>query len=96
MHLLAEKSDYQISRQIKLRDLTILSAVIELGSMVKAAQRLMLTQPAISQSIAEHEAVTGVRLLERSTRGVVATVFGTALVNRGAEAIDAVRQSARP
>ena len=95
MQLLAEKSDYQISRQIKLRDLTILSAVIELGSMAKAAQRLMLTQPAISQSIAELEAVTGVRLLERSTRGVVATSFGMALVKRGAEAIDAVRQSLR-
>ena len=59
MRPLAEKSDYQISRQIKLKDLTILSAVIGLGSMAKAAQRLMLTQPAISQSIAELEAVTG-------------------------------------
>ena len=95
MPLFTEKSDYQISRQIKLKDLTILSAVIGLGSMAKAAQRLMLTQPAISQSIAELEAVTGVRLLERSTRGVVATSFGMALVKRGAEAIDAVRQSLR-
>ena len=39
MQSLAKKSDYQISRQIKLRDLTILSAVIELGSMAKAADR---------------------------------------------------------
>jgi DNA-binding transcriptional LysR family regulator len=95
MFFLSGKSDYQISRQLKLRDLSILAAVIESGSMAKAAQQLRLTQPAISQSIAELEQVTGFRLLERSTRGVTATAFGIALAQRGAQALDAVRQSLR-
>ena len=89
------ESDYHLSRRIKLRDLAIFAAVVQAGSMAKAAGKLALTQPAVSQSIAELESACGVRLLERGPRGIEATRFGTAMVSRAAEAFDAVRLALR-
>ena len=52
----------RIGRRLKLRDLRVLSSVAEKGSMAKAASQLNMTQPAVSQAIADLEAalVTGV------------------------------------
>ena len=41
----------RIGRRLKLRDLHILSAVVQWGSMAKAATHLSMTQPAISQQV---------------------------------------------
>lgn len=87
--------DARIGRRLKLRDLHVLATVLRFGSMAKAAAQLGLTQPAISQSIADLEATLGVRLLDRGPRGVSPTPFGDALVRRGAEAFDALRQGVR-
>src|SRR5215510_2066666 len=45
----------RIGRRMKLHDLHVLMAVIQAGSMSKAAQVLNTTQPAISRSIADLE-----------------------------------------
>lgn len=87
--------DARLGRRLKLRDLHVLATVLRLGSMAKAATQLGLTQPAISQSVADLEATLGVRLLDRGPRGVSPTPFGEALVRRGAEAFDALRQGVR-
>jgi DNA-binding transcriptional LysR family regulator len=89
------ESDYRLSRRLKLRDLAIFAAVVELGSMARAAKKLMLSQPAVSQSITELESAVGVRLVERGPRGVTATQFGIALARRGGTAFDAVRLALR-
>jgi DNA-binding transcriptional LysR family regulator len=47
--------DRRLGRQVKLRDLHVLTAVVQLGSMAKAAADLSVTQPAISQAIADLE-----------------------------------------
>jgi DNA-binding transcriptional LysR family regulator len=54
-------------------------AVYELGSIGQAAERLLLTQPALSKSIRQLEDQLGVRLFDRTTLGVVPTVFGDSL-----------------
>lgn len=59
-----------------LRDLI---AVVESGSLSRAAGRLHVSQPAISQRMAQLEAHLGVRLLDRGPRGVVPTSAGQAL-----------------
>src|SRR5262245_28758319 len=66
-------------RRLKLRDLDILLAVIETGSMGKAARQLNISQPAVSKSIVELEDALGVPLVDRSRRGVVPTPYGQAL-----------------
>ena len=45
----------RIGRRLKLRDLHILGAVVQRGSMAKAARHLSMTQPAISNAIASLE-----------------------------------------
>lgn len=84
--------EQRIGRRLRLRDLHVLASVTRLGSMAKAAAELRLTQPAVSQAIAALEAALGVRLLDRSPRGVSPTVYGEALLRRGTEAFDALAQ----
>ena len=45
--------DQRIGHRLKLRDLNILLAVAEAGSMAKAATRLAISQPAVSRAIAD-------------------------------------------
>ena len=85
----------RLGRRLKLRDLHILSAVVRFGSMAKAASQLAITQPAISQSIADLEAALDVRLLDRGPRGVQPTIYGETLLKRGTEAFDALKQGVR-
>jgi DNA-binding transcriptional LysR family regulator len=87
--------DSRIGRRLKLRDLSVLSAVVKFGSMAKAASHLGITQPAISQAVADLEAALRVRLLDRGPRGVTPTLFGEALLKRGSEAFDALKQGIR-
>src|SRR5262245_56189155 len=53
----------RIGRRIKLHDLHVLMAVVQAGSMSRAAQILNTTQPAVSRSVADLEQTMGVRLL---------------------------------
>ena len=79
-------------RRLKLRDLDILMAIIATGSMGKAADRLNLSQPAVSKAMAELEAAVGVQLLDRSRRGVVPTSYGVALGKRSIAIFNDLRQ----
>jgi DNA-binding transcriptional LysR family regulator len=91
---MAKASDWEarIGRRVRLRDLHVLFAVDQSGSMAKAATFLGITQSAISQMVADLEHTLGVRLLERSTRGVEATVYGRTLLKYGKAAFDDLRQ----
>jgi DNA-binding transcriptional LysR family regulator len=82
----------RIERRLKLHDVRVLIAVVEAGSMHKAAERLLTSQPAISRAIADLEHSVGVRLLERSPRGIQPTPYGRVLVKRGLAAFDEFRQ----
>jgi DNA-binding transcriptional LysR family regulator len=88
-------TDSHIGRRIKLRDLQILFSVAQLGSMAKAASHLSITQPTVSQAIADLEDAVGVRLFDRSTQGVVLTVYGDILLKSGLDAFDALKQGMR-
>jgi DNA-binding transcriptional LysR family regulator len=85
----------QIGRRLPLRDLHVFTSVVQLGSMAKAAQRLGVSQPAVSEVIAGLEHALGVRLLDRRPRGVEATVYGAALMKRSLAAFDELKQSIR-
>jgi len=82
----------RIGKRIKLRDLHILQAAIETGSMAKAASDLAITQPAVSYAISEIEHALGVPLLDRTSQGVVPTVFGQALLERSIIVFNELRQ----
>jgi DNA-binding transcriptional LysR family regulator len=82
----------RIARRLKLHDVRVLISVVEAGSMHKAAERLRTSQPAISRAIADLERSVGVRLLERSPRGIEPTQYGRVLIKRGVAAFDEFRQ----
>jgi DNA-binding transcriptional LysR family regulator len=85
----------RIGRRIKLHDLHVLMAVMQVGSMNKAATLLNTTQPAVSKSIAELERAVGVRLLDRNAQGVVPTAYGRALLDGGTAVFDDLRQAVK-
>jgi DNA-binding transcriptional LysR family regulator len=78
----------RVDRRVKLRDLQILLALAQTGSMSRAAKQLAISQPVVSKTIADLEYTLGVRLLDRSSLGVEATVYGRALLNCGIAVFD--------
>ena len=82
----------QIGRRMRLRDLFVFSTVVRLGSMGKAAQELGVSQPVVSEVIADLEHALRVRLLDRSPQGVCVTAYGAALEKRSVAAFDELKQ----
>jgi len=88
-------SETRISRRLRFRDLQVFFAVVQCGSMAKAAAELGVTQPAVSETIAELEQAFAVRLFDRSPQGAVPTIYGRALLKRGLAAFDELKQGIR-
>ena len=61
---------------MELRHLRYFRVVVESRSFGRAAERLEITQPALSRQIRDLEQSIGVVLLTRATRGVSATAAG--------------------
>jgi DNA-binding transcriptional LysR family regulator len=85
----------RIERRLKLRDLRVLMSVVQHGSMVKAAEHLGTSQPAVSRTISELEQSLGLRLLDRSPQGIVPTPYGHALMKRSVCVFDELRQGVK-
>src|SRR6195256_2660821 len=83
----------RIGCRMKLQDLHVLMAVVQTGSMSKAAALLNTGQSAISRSIAELEHALNVRLLDRGRQGVKPTEYGRALLDGGTAVCDDLRQA---
>src|SRR5436190_2075474 len=69
-----------------LKHLRVLKEVADRGSFSAAAEALSYTQPAVSQQIAALERAAGVKLVDRTSRGIRLTEAGRALLGH-AEAI---------
>jgi DNA-binding transcriptional LysR family regulator len=82
----------RIGRRIKLRDLHILHAVAQAGSMTRAANQLAISVPVVSKAIADLEHTVGVPLLDRNPQGVEPTACGRALMHRSVIAFEELRQ----
>src|SRR5262245_4328822 len=89
------RSRTDLGRRLRFRDLQVLCAVADWGSMAKAATHLGITQPAVSEIIADLEQSFAVPLFDRSTRGVEPTIYGRALLRRAHAASDEMQQGIR-
>ena len=69
-------------------------AVADEGQMTRAAKKLAIAQPALSQAISQLEAELGLTLLERHPRGVRLTAAGSAFLEK-ARAVVASEESVR-
>jgi DNA-binding transcriptional LysR family regulator len=82
----------RVGRRVKLRDLHIVLAVAEAGSMTRAAEELAVSYPVVSKTISELERTLGVRLFDRSISGVEPTHYGRALLKSGVAVFDEMRK----
>jgi DNA-binding transcriptional LysR family regulator len=82
----------RVLRRLKLRELQMLVAVVEHGSMAKAAERLSITRPVVSKTISDLERTLGMRLLDRHPHGLEPTPFGRALLKRSTTVFAELRQ----
>lgn len=83
----------RIGRRLTLWDLSILLTAVEAGSMSKAAERLRVSQPAISKTISLLEREVGAKLVTRSPRGIEPTDHGAALLARSRAALSELRNA---
>ncbi len=81
----------QVSRRLKLRQLEVLLAVAKCGSMAKGAEQLSITQPVVSKAIADLETTLGVRLFDRTSKGIEPTSYGRALLARSVAVFNDLR-----
>lgn len=70
----------RLAARLRFRHLQILVALKETGSLSAAAQRLHLTQPALSKAVGEIESAFSHTLFARTARGVTPTPAGQALL----------------
>ena len=88
-------SDSQIGRRLTLRDLHLFLTVVQHGSMASAAVQLGISQPNVSEVIADLEQALDARLFDRRPRGVEPTMYGEALLKRTRAAFDELRQGVK-
>ena len=83
----------RVRSRLKLRDIRLLLAVAEHGSMASAAGELNMTQSGVSRAIADLEHTLGVSLFDRTAQGVEPTPAGRAMLRGGIAMLDDLRQS---
>jgi DNA-binding transcriptional LysR family regulator len=83
---------------VNLRQLEYFTVIAEEGSFTRAAERLLVAQPSLSQQMSALEAELGGQLLERMPRGVRLTMAGQSFLPEARAAIshaDRARASVR-
>jgi DNA-binding transcriptional LysR family regulator len=65
-----------ITRKFRLRHVELIAELHDCGSILKAARRLSLTQPTVTKALRDVESTLGVKLFERSNRGLEPTAYG--------------------
>lgn len=83
---------------LNLRQLQYFAVIAETGSVTRAAERLLVSQPSLSHQLRVLETAVGATLFERRARGVVLTPVGRAMLPGARAALAAAadaRKSAR-
>jgi DNA-binding transcriptional LysR family regulator len=89
--VMSDKERFEVS----LEDLQTFLSVADLGSFSRAAERLSLSQPSVSNRVKRLEDKLGVKLLDRNTRRVELTKEGTRLHARASVTLRALKDLLR-
>jgi DNA-binding transcriptional LysR family regulator len=84
------RADTQAPQGLELRHLRYLAAVAEAGTFTRAAERLFIAQPTLSQQIRRLEQILGTPLLYRGRDGVRLTAAGAVLLEAARHVLAAV------
>lgn len=80
---------------ITIRQIEAFLKVAECGSFTRAAERLHVAQPALSQHVRDLESELGIRLFDRTTRRVELTEGGREFRNTAAKIVEDLELAAR-
>jgi LysR family pca operon transcriptional activator len=81
-----------VDSRIKFRHLQTFVEVARQKSVMKAAELLHVSQPAVTKTIRELEEVLGVAVVERDGRGIKITRYGEVFLKHAGAALTALRQ----
>lgn len=81
-----------IDPRVKFRHVQCFLEVAHRRSIVKAAEALSVTQPAVSKTLKELEDILSVRLVDRSRKGVSLTQFGEVFRHYAGASLAALKQ----
>lgn len=81
--------------RVSIRQLRLVAAIAEVGSMVRAGEAIGMTQPGVSKAVRDLERDLGVALFERGNRGVTPTSYGEALVRHAERVLAQLEHAAQ-
>ncbi len=87
------KLDWYLRANLKPRHLHMLVALDDFRHVGRVAATLNVTQPAVSKSLADVEKGLGLKLFERTARGVHPTVYGESLIGHARRMIAELAQA---
>jgi len=85
----------RLPRRLKMGELRVFVAVLELRSFRKAATKLHITQPAVTKAIAALEELLSVKLFDRAANGVEPTVHGLSFAPHALAIFSELRSAAQ-
>jgi LysR family pca operon transcriptional activator len=80
-----------VLKQLKLRHLSCALDIARLGSVKEAAEALCVSESAVSKTLRELEEQLGVRLFERSAKGMLPTASGRQFINYAHSALNTLQ-----
>ena len=83
----------RLKARARLRHLQVLVSLGELASVRRTAEALGLSQPAVTQSLADLERLAEIRLFERHSRGLTATRAGRELLPLARRMLDTLAEA---
>lgn len=83
------------SQRMDIRHIRYFLEIARQGSISKAAKVLSMTQPPLSASLKNLEEELGVKLLERTARGIIPTQAGRLLLQKGGRLVEETDQLTR-
>nr|WP_222129991.1 LysR substrate-binding domain-containing protein [Bordetella genomosp. 13] len=72
----------RLTARLKMRHLALLLQIRQHGSLTRAAERMAISQPALTNTLTELEGMFGAPLFDRSVRGMAPTALGEVVLGR--------------
>lgn len=82
----------RLTARLKMRHLQLLLLIRQHGSVTRVAERLSTSQPAVTNTLSELEALFGATLFDRSSRGMKPTALGEIVLARAATMVNDLGQ----
>jgi DNA-binding transcriptional LysR family regulator len=84
----------RVLERLRIRSLLVLVTIVDAGGVVRAADELGMTQPAVTRTIRELESILGITLFSKAGRGLAPTAIGATLYRHARHILSQLRLTA--